>query len=124
MIPIFCTKLLEGEAPTIYGDGEQTRDFTYVANVVQANIKAAEATDGAGGAFNIACGQRLSLNDLLARLCAIMGVDIEPIYEPARVGDVKHSLADISAAQAAFGYDPSVDFDEGLRRTAEFGSRH
>ena len=122
VIPIFCTKLLANEAPTIYGDGEQTRDFTYVANVVQANIKAAEATDGAGGAFNIACGQRLSLNDLLARLCAIMGVDIEPIYEPERVGDVKHSLADISAAQAAFGYDPSVDFDEGLRRTAEFFS--
>lgn len=122
VIPIFCTKLLAGEAPTIYGDGEQTRDFTYVANVVQANIKAAEATDGAGGAFNIACGQRLSLNDLLARLCTIMGVDIEPIYEPERVGDVKHSLADISAAQAAFGYDPSVDFDEGLQRTAEFFS--
>ncbi|HCU37684.1 MAG TPA: LPS biosynthesis protein WbpP [Armatimonadetes bacterium] len=122
VIPIFCTKLLANQSPTIYGDGEQTRDFTYVANVVQANIKAAEATDGAGGAFNIACGQRLSLNDLLARLCAIMGADIEAIYEPERVGDVKHSLADISAAQAAFGYEPSVDFDEGLRRTAEFFS--
>ncbi len=122
VIPIFCTKLLANQSPTIYGDGEQTRDFTYVANVVQANIKAAEATEGAGGAFNIACGQRLSLNDLLARLCAIMGADIEAIYEPERVGDVKHSLADISAAQAAFGYEPSVDFDEGLRRTAEFFS--
>ncbi len=120
VIPIFCTKLLAGEAPTIYGDGEQTRDFTYVANVVQANIKAAEATGGAGGAFNIACGQRLSLNDLLARLCAILRVDVKAVYEPQRVGDVKHSLADISAAQTAFGYEPSVDFDEGLRRTVEF----
>ena len=123
VIPIFCTRLLAGEPPTIYGDGEQTRDFTYVANVVQANIRAAEATDGAGGAFNIACGHRLSLNDLFARLCTIMGVDAEPNYEPERVGDVKHSLADISAAQAAFGYDPSVDFDEGLRRTVEFFSQ-
>jgi nucleoside-diphosphate-sugar epimerase len=119
VIPIFITKLLAGQQPTVYGDGEQSRDFTFVANVVQANISAAEATDGAGEAFNVACGERLSLNQLLDQVRQILGTDIEAIYDEPRVGDVKHSLADISAAKAAFGYDPAVDFAEGLQRTVE-----
>ncbi len=120
VIPIFCTRILAGERPVVYGDGEQSRDFTYVENVVQANIKAALADGGAGHAFNIACGERLSLNQLLAKLNELLGTGIEPIYEEPRVGDVKHSLADISAARDAFGYEPEVGPEEGLRRTAEF----
>ena len=120
VIPIFCIRMLAGKQPTVYGDGEQSRDFTYVENVVQANLKAALAEDGAGQAFNIACGECLSLNQLLDKLRAILGTDIEAVYEQPRVGDVKHSLADISAAQEAFGYEPTVDFDEGLRLTVEF----
>lgn len=119
-IPIFCLRMLAGKQPTVYGDGEQSRDFTYVENVVQANLKAALADEGGGQVFNIACGERLSLNQLLDKLRAILGTDIEAVYEEPRVGDVKHSLADISAAREAFGYDPTIDFDEGLRRTVEF----
>ncbi|MEN6305667.1 MAG: NAD-dependent epimerase/dehydratase family protein, partial [Armatimonadia bacterium] len=117
VIPIFCTRILAGERPVIYGDGEQSRDFTYVDNVVQANVKAALATDGAGQAFNIACGDSMSLNQLVRKLNDLIGTNIEPIYEAARVGDVKHSLADISAARAAFGYEPAVQMDEGLEQT-------
>ena len=120
VIPIFCTLMLEGQRPTVYGDGEQSRDFTYVENVVQANLKAALAEDGAGQVFNIACGKRLSLNELVGKLNEVLGTDLEPVYDEPRVGDVKHSLADISAAQEAFGYDSTIDFDEGLRRSAEF----
>ncbi len=120
VIPIFCTRLLEGKPPTVYGDGEQSRDFTYVDNVVQANLSAAVAEGGAGQAFNIACGERLSLNELLDKLRPILGTDIEAVYEEARAGDVKHSLADVSAAREVIGYNPQVDFDEGLRRTVEF----
>lgn len=117
VIPIFCTRMLAGERPVIYGDGEQSRDFTYVDNVVQANVKAALATDGAGQAFNVACGDSMSLNQLVQKLNDFIGTTIEPIYEPARVGDVKHSLADISAARETIGYEPAVQMDEGLERT-------
>ncbi|MEN6640919.1 MAG: SDR family oxidoreductase [Armatimonadia bacterium] len=117
VIPIFCTRILAGERPVIYGDGEQSRDFTYVDNVVQANVKAALATDGAGQAFNIACGDSMSLNQLVRKLNDLIGTNIEPVYEAARVGDVKHSLADISAARAALGYEPAVQMDEGLEQT-------
>lgn len=117
VIPIFCTRMLAGERPVIYGDGEQSRDFTYVDNVVQANVKAALATGGAGQAFNVACGDSMSLNQLVQKLNDFIGTTIEPVYEPARVGDVKHSLADISAAREAFGYEPAVQMDEGLERT-------
>lgn len=120
VIPIFCTRMLKGEKPIVFGDGEQTRDFTYVANVVQANIRAALAEDGAGEAFNIACGERISLNELLDLLREAIGTDIEAIYDDPRVGDVKHSLADISAAQEAFGYEAEVSFEEGLQRTVDF----
>lgn len=120
VIPLFITAMLEGRRPTIFGDGEQSRDFTYVANVVSANLKAATASGGAGGAFNIACGERATLNELVAHLNEIMGTRIEPVYLDERPGDVKHSLADISAAREAFGYEPVVSFREGLERVVEW----
>lgn len=120
VIPLFVTLLLRGERPTIFGDGEQSRDFTYVANVIQANIRAATSPGGSGQAFNIACGSRISLNELLAHLNDIIGTNIEPIYTESRAGDVKHSLADISAAREAFGYDPQVSTREGLEHVVEW----
>ncbi|MDI9584109.1 MAG: SDR family oxidoreductase [Acidobacteriota bacterium] len=120
VIPLFVTLLLRGERPTIFGDGEQSRDFTYVANVIQANIRAATSPGGSGQAFNIACGSRISLNELLAHLNDIIGTNIEPIYTESRAVDVKHSLADISAAREAFGYDPQVSTREGLEHVVEW----
>lgn len=120
VIPLFVTKCLRGESPTIFGDGKQSRDFTFVENNVSANILAA-TTPGVGGRmFNIACGTSYSLLDLLASINRILGTDIAPIFAPTRAGDVMHSLADISKAQAALGYKVEVDFDEGLRRTVEW----
>jgi nucleoside-diphosphate-sugar epimerase len=119
VIPRFITALLDGEAPVVYGDGEQSRDFTYIDNVVDANLLAAEAEDVSGRTFNIACGDRISLNHLLEQLRAIVDTDIEASYLEPRPGDVRHSLADISAARDQLGYEPAVSFDEGLRRTVE-----
>jgi len=119
VIPRFITALLEGARPVVYGDGLQSRDFTYVDNVVEANLLAAQAPGVAGQAFNVACGGRYTLLDLLARLKEIIGSDIEPIHEAARVGDVRDSQASIEAAESALGYKVSVDFEEGLRRTVE-----
>jgi UDP-glucose 4-epimerase len=104
----------------VYGDGLQSRDFTYVENVVNANLLAAEAEGVAGQAFNVACGGRYTLLDLLAKLNETIGSDIEPIHEAARAGDVRDSQASIEAAEKALGYHVSVDFDEGLRRTVEW----
>lgn len=118
VIPLFISALLRGERPTIFGDGEQSRDFTHVANVVEANLRAATASGGSGGAYNIACGERATLNELVRYLNEILGTGIEPIYLQERAGDVKHSLADISAAKEAFGYVPVVGFREGLERVA------
>lgn len=120
VIPRFVTALMTGTPPVIYGDGMQSRDFTYVENVVEANLLASEAEGVAGRAFNIACGGRFTLLDLLGKLKQIIGSDIEPIHEPARVGDVRDSQAGIEAARQALGYSVKVDFDEGLRRTAEW----
>jgi UDP-glucose 4-epimerase len=120
VIPKFVTALLNGKAPTVYGDGLQSRDFTYVDNVVEANLLASEAEGAAGQAFNIACGGRYTLLDLLARLKTILASDIEPVHEAGRAGDVRDSQASIEAAQRALGYRVSVEFDEGLRRTAEW----
>ena len=120
VIPRFIAALQQGEAPTVFADGEQSRDFTYVANVVAANLLACEAPEAPGQVINVACGERTSLNELLRELCIIMERDIAPIYEPSRPGDVKHSLADISRAQEILGYHPSVLLEEGLRLTAEF----
>jgi len=124
VIPLFITALLQGEAPTIYGDGRQSRDFTYVANVVQANLLAAVAPrEAVGRVFNIACGQRFTLLDLVAALRDILDIDVEPIHAAPRPGDVRHSLADISAAQETLGYNPTVSFHEGLRRTVAWYRR-
>ncbi len=120
VIPRFVTALQTGKQPVIYGDGMQSRDFTYVDNVVEANLLASEADNVAGGFFNIACGGRFTLLELLNKLKEIIGSDIDPIHEPARAGDVRDSQAGIEAAAEAFGYKVKVDFDEGLRRTVEW----
>ena len=117
VIPKFITALQRGERPVVFGDGEQSRDFTYIDNVVDANMLAAEAPGASGQTFNVACGDRISLNQLLDALREILGSDLEASYLEARPGDVKHSLADITRAREQLGYEPAVDFAEGLRRT-------
>ncbi len=117
VIPLFITAMLQGRSPTVYGDGLQSRDFTYVADVVQANLLAATAPGIAGQVFNIACGMSHTLLDLISLLNGILDTAITPVYAAPRPGDVRHSLADITAAQRAFGYRPLVSFEEGLRRT-------
>jgi nucleoside-diphosphate-sugar epimerase len=115
VIPIFTRKLVTGEAPTIFGDGETTRDFTYVDNAVVANIKAAFAgKEATGGAYNIACGSRLSLNELHKRLSDIIGRDIKPLYGPERKGDVRHSDADITRSLRFLNYEPVMEVSKGL----------
>jgi UDP-glucose 4-epimerase len=115
VIPKFITRLLDGKPPIIYGDGGQTRDFTYVADVVAANIGAMESR--VSGAFNIACGRRISLNELAGILMETIGVHCRPVYEPARVGDIRDSLADITRAREAFGFAPRYTLEEGLAET-------
>ena len=117
VIPKFITAMLEGRRPTIFGDGEQSRDFTYIEDCVQANLKACTAPDAPGQCVNVACGSRYTLNDLAALLNQILGTSIEPVYEPARAGDVKHSLADIALAREVLGYEPQFTFEAGLERT-------
>jgi nucleoside-diphosphate-sugar epimerase len=115
----FILMMMRGERPTIFGDGEQGRDFTHVDNVVSANLLAmdAPATFAAGRVFNIACGQRHTLNETYEVLATLLGFAHPPIYGPEREGDVRDSLADISAASEALGYVPQMGFEEGLRRT-------
>jgi UDP-glucose 4-epimerase len=114
VIPIFTFKMLRNEPVTIFGDGEQTRDFVNVRDVVQANIKAA-MTKGVSGAFNTGSGDRITINHLVEILKEVSGIDTTVIHGEPRPGDVRHSLADISAAQAAFGFTPSVRLEEGLK---------
>src|SRR5438270_1656085 len=118
----FITQMQQGESPRIFGDGEQSRDFTYVANAVQANLKAcvAPAKDVAGKVFNIATGSRFSLNQTFEMLCKIIGFSGAAKFAPPRTGDVKHSLADIMLAQKHLGYSADVSFEEGLKRTVEW----
>jgi nucleoside-diphosphate-sugar epimerase len=116
----FATAFLEGERPVIFGDGEQTRDFTYVENAVQANLRACEAPGASGKVFNVGTGSRISLNQTLALLRSISGKNLEARYEPPREGDIRDSLADISRARASLGYEPTVKFEEGLKRTFEW----
>ena len=116
-IPKFVTALLAGEPPTIYGDGEQSRDFTFVDNVVQANLRALVAPDAPGCVFNVACHRAITLNELLANIQEILGTRVEPRHVSPRPGDVRHSLADISLARDLLGYEPTVTVEEGLRRT-------
>jgi UDP-glucose 4-epimerase len=117
VIPKFITCMLRGEAPIIYGDGLQSRDFTYVADIVQANILVATVPQAAGQIFNIACGQRYTLIDLVDALNGILDTDIRPSHSDPRPGDVRHSQADIGAAQTYLNYEPEVGFREGLERT-------
>jgi len=118
----FITVMLRGEQPAIYGDGEQSRDFTYIDNAVEANLLAckAPAAQVAGQVFNVATGRRVTLNETFKLLQGLTSYHGQPNYGPERGGDIKHSLADISRAEAALGYKPSVDFEEGLRRTVEW----
>ena len=120
VISLFLTALLEGRQPTIYGDGGQTRDFTYVANVVDGVLRACEAKDAPGEVINVATGGRISLNQILDVMNTIVGTRLRPIYEDARAGDVMHSQADISKAQRLLGYTPLVTLEEGLRHTLEW----
>lgn len=117
----FISALLSGEKPVIYGDGEQSRDFTYIDNVVAANLSAASAKDASGKVINIANGQRITLNELLAELKDLTGKqDVTAEYLPSRVGDVKHSLADITLARKFLGYESKVELREGLQRTIDW----
>ncbi len=126
VIPIFVRQLLRGEPPTIFGNGEQSRDFTYVANVVEANLRACVARKVGGKVFNIACGRRINLNSLLNLLKALIEpyrrgtLAIEPVYGPPRPGDVKHSLASIEAAKSWLGYTPTFSVEEGLKASIEW----
>lgn len=118
----FITQMLKGEQPTIFGDGEQSRDFTYIDNAVEANLLACKADrlKAAGEVFNVATGRRVTLNETFRALQPLTSYSGQPKYGPARGGDVKHSLADVSKAEAGLGYRPTVDFEEGLRRTVEW----
>jgi nucleoside-diphosphate-sugar epimerase len=120
VISLFSTALLEGRQPTIYGDGEQTRDFTYVANVVDGVLRACEAPNAAGEVINVATHGRVSLNQLLAVMNRIVGTNLTALYKEPRAGDVRDSQADITKAERLLGYTPSVSLEDGLRRTLEW----
>ncbi|MCA9103462.1 MAG: SDR family oxidoreductase [Planctomycetales bacterium] len=120
VIPLFVTAMLAGQRPTIYGDGLQSRDFTYVENVVHGNLLAADAEGVSGRVFNVANGRSTNLLELLATLNRLLEADIAPIHEPARVGDVRESMADITQARLALGYEPQIGFEEGLERSIEY----
>jgi nucleoside-diphosphate-sugar epimerase len=117
VIPRFINKMLEGNKPTIFGDGEQSRDFTFVANVVEANILASKAKNVSGEVFNIGCGEKATVNSLVEKINEILSTDIKPIYDKPRQGDVKHSYADVSKAREKLQYQPLVTLKEGLERT-------
>lgn len=117
VIPLFISALLEGRRPTIFGDGTQSRDFSYVSNVVDANLLACQSRQAPGQVFNIATSRPYSILELFAELRTLIGVDVEPDFAPPRAGDIKHSHADISRARSLLGYDPRVGFHEGLART-------
>jgi nucleoside-diphosphate-sugar epimerase len=119
VIPKFISLMLDGDQPVIYGDGEQSRDFTFIDNAIQANILAAER-DVTGEAFNIGCGGRVTINDLVDTLNDLLDTDIDPIHDNPRPGDVRHSHAEISKATDLLGYDPKVGFSDGLKRTIPY----
>jgi len=123
VISLFATALLEGRQPVIYGDGEQTRDFTFVANVVDGVLRCCDAPKVAGEMMNLATGGRISLNDLLKTMNQIQGTSLKATYQPPRAGDVRDSQADITKARTLLGYTPIVNFEEGLRRTLEWCAR-
>jgi UDP-glucose 4-epimerase len=120
VIPRFLEAMLAGRRPTIYGDGTQSRDFTFVEDAVQANLRAAEASGVGGNVYNVACGERTSLLELIDQMNALLGTSIEPVLQPARKGDVKHSQADIERACKDLGYAPRVQVPEGIRRCLSY----
>ena len=120
VISLFISALCEGRRPKIYGDGEQTRDFTYVANVVDGVLRACHAKDASGEVINVATSGRVSLNQLFRALRDLVGAQVEPIYEGPRAGDVRDSQADISKASRLLGYSPIVTFEQGLKKTVEW----
>ena len=113
-IPAFVTSILRDQSPVVYGDGEQSRDFTYIDNVIEANLCAARAAQTAGQTMNIACGERITVNEIIRLINQLVGKSIAPRYVPSRAGDVKHSLADIQLAGKLIGFRPVVDFRKGL----------
>ncbi|HEY5503806.1 MAG TPA: SDR family oxidoreductase [Sedimentisphaerales bacterium] len=119
-IPAFVTSILKDKQPTVYGDGEQSRDFTYIDNVVEANLLAARAKQTKGEVVNIACGEVVTVNEIIDTINRLLGKKIRPIYEPVRPGDVKHSLADITVAKKLLGFKPIVLFKEGLAKAIEW----
>ncbi len=120
VIPNFITLMERGESPRIFGDGEQSRDFTYVANVVKANMLAAESEDVSGEVFNVACGDRITVNTLYAKIRQFFHKNIDPVYDKPRPGDIRHSFADIGKARKMLKYEPAVPFDDGLRKTVQW----
>jgi nucleoside-diphosphate-sugar epimerase len=120
VISVFATALLENRPPTIYGDGEQTRDFTYISNVVDGVLRACDAPGASGEIINVATGGRISLNTLFETMKTLAGADVVPIYAEPRAGDVRDSQADIRKAKRLLGYEPTVSFEEGLRQTVDW----
>lgn len=119
VIPKFVDLMLDGERPVIFGDGEQSRDFSYIDNVVQADILSAEE-DVTGEVFNVGCGGQVTVNELVGALNDLLGTDIDPVYDDPGPGDVRHSHADISKAEELLGYEPEVGFEDGLEWTVEW----
>jgi UDP-glucose 4-epimerase len=119
-IPAFVSAIIRGTPPTVYGDGEQTRDFTYIDNVVHANMLAMDVDRTSGQCVNVASGGAVSVNQAIATINRVLGTNVRPRYAPARTGDVRHSSADIRLARELLGYQPIVDFEEGLRRAIEY----
>lgn len=120
VIPLFLTSILSGRQPVIYGDGLQSRDFTYVANVVHANLLAADAPGVAGRVLNVANGRSITLLEMLDAMNRLLGTGVKPIHAPPRSGDIRESMADITLARQLLGYEPQVGFEEGLRRSIEY----
>jgi UDP-glucose 4-epimerase len=120
VIPRFITAMLAGKAPTVYGDGLQSRDFTYIENIVRGNLLAADAPNVSGRVINLAASHKVSLLDLIGQLNKLLNLNIIPNHEPARTGDVRESMADLTLARQLLNYEPSVDFTEGLRRSIDY----
>lgn len=118
VIPAFIDRMVDGQPPVIYGDGEQSRDFVHVRDLVSGLVAAAERSTS--GIFNLGCGRRITINDLASRLNDVLGTELEPEHGPAREGEVRHSMADIARARKELGYDPSVELETGLEETAAF----
>jgi len=123
VIPLFITAMLSGRQPVVYGDGRQSRDFTFVANVVHANLLAADAPGVSGRVFNAANGKSITLLELIGAINEVLGIRVQPRFDPPRVGDIRESMADITQARTLLGYEPQVDFHEGLRRSIDYYRR-